>query len=175
MECEKNDKLFSILSNDPSKLFQSIRQLKGSKAKKISELKVTHKTYRNENVADGFYDSISQLKTVDLSHMEDSDSFTNFSEDYEHLKIICNQSAKIPAISTDTLEQLLSNFRPKVNDIFSITALHYINGGREALLHLSYLLNSIIDSIQNTACKELNTVHAHIPVSYTHLTLPTKA
>ena len=48
MENEKNDKLFSILSNDPSKLFQSIKQLKGSKAKKISELKVSDKIYRNE-------------------------------------------------------------------------------------------------------------------------------
>ena len=43
-----------------------------------------------------------------------------------------------------------------------MTALHYTNGGPEALLHLLLLLNSIINSIQNTACRELNTVHAHI-------------
>ena len=52
--------------------------------------------------------------------------------------------------------------RPKVNDLFSITAQHYINGGHAALLHLSLLVNTIISNIENASCSILNTVHAHI-------------
>ena len=49
-----------------------------------------------------------------------------------------------------------------MNDFFSITALYYINGGQEAENHLCYLLNAIIDNLNNAALPEVNTVYANI-------------
>ena len=49
-----------------------------------------------------------------------------------------------------------------MNDIFSITALHYLNGGFEALNHFQFILNAIIENIANAEIPEINTVHAHI-------------
>ena len=68
----------------------------------------------------------------------------------------------LPSISIKKVSELLKKVKPSVNDIFSITARHYLNGGKEALVHLHFILNAIIDNIPNAEIPEINTVHAHI-------------
>ena len=58
--------------------------------------------------------------------------------------------------------EILQKMRPHVNDFFSVTALHYLNGGEEAIRHLCFLINAIIDNINNSSLPELNTVFANI-------------
>ena len=58
--------------------------------------------------------------------------------------------------------EILQKTRPHVNDFFSVTALHYLNGGEEAIRHLCFLINAIIDNINNSSLPELNTVFANI-------------
>ena len=45
-----------------------------------------------------------------------------------------------------------------VTDIFRITALHYLNAGREGLVHFNFLLNAIVSNVNNATLEELNLV-----------------
>ena len=56
----------------------------------------------------------------------------------------------------------MNKIKPRVNDFYSITALHYVNGGEQALFHFNYLMNCVINDVNSAASPELNTVHAHI-------------
>ena len=48
--------------------------------------------------------------------------------------------------------------KKNVTDIFSITALHYLNAGNEGLTHFNFLLNAIIANVNNATLEELNLV-----------------
>ena len=157
-----NERLHTVLSADPSKLFQSIKQNKKNSSNKISELKVGSKIYSSNAVPDGFYDSLSQLKAVDSEKLEASLSYQRFSEDFKYIKDICDKGQNIPPITVEKTTKILQKIRPNVNDFFSITALHYINGGPESIDHLCLLLNALICDISNTSCSEINTVYACI-------------
>ena len=102
------------------------------------------------------------MKTADYDQLESRPSFHTFSRDFQHVKEICDKRRKIPIISLDRASDILHHLRPHVNDFFSITALHYINGGPEALLHFHHLLNTIINNINNASAPEVNTVFSHI-------------
>ena len=41
-----------------------------------------------------------------------------------------------------------------VNDIFSVTPLHYINAGKAGIEHFHFLLNCIIDNVNNATIEE---------------------
>lgn len=154
LEEERNSDLFSILSQNPTKLFQRLKQNKTTSVS-IHELKVGDQTYTGESVPDGFFESLSKLKSVDYSSLEASSStFQTFSDDFQNIKKICEEGKSIPKISIEKTSKILHKIRPHVNDFFSITALHYVNGGSEAELHFFYLLNAIIDNINNSIdCK----------------------
>ena len=72
---------------------------------------------------------------MDYDKLEKAPSFEEFSRDFQHVKEICDSRRKIPTISLDKASAILHKLRPNVNDFYSITALHYINGGPEALLY----------------------------------------
>jgi hypothetical protein len=98
--------------------------------------------YLSENVADGFYDSISALKKLNREALSTSASFQSASDSYENILKICKSGSKVPPVSLDIAEEILKSIRPSVNDFYSITAAHYINSGKAGLAHFSYLLNS---------------------------------
>ena len=52
--------------------------------------------------------------------------------------------------------------KKNVSDIYSITALHYLNAGQEGLCHFNFLLNAIISNVNNAKLEELNLVHGLI-------------
>ena len=158
-ELERDNNLLDLLSKQPKDIFKSFRNAKSSQATKIRKLHVGDKTYSEENVADGFYDSISQLKTI--SEITAS-SFERFAEDHRHIVEICKSGAKIPEISVAQAEALLKKIRPGVSDIFSITAAHYINGGNTTIKHFQFLFNTVLRNIELASIDELNKVHAVI-------------
>ena len=90
----RDTKLHKILSNDPSLLYKSIRENKKNKESRIQKLMVKDKLYLGEQVPDGFYDSLLQLKSVDQLSLDVSPSYLNYSEDYDHIMEICQQGEK---------------------------------------------------------------------------------
>ena len=161
-ENKKNDTLHTILSKNPSQLFQSIKQIKSQSNSDINQLKVGENTFIGDSVADGFFSSLSSLKSVDSDALNSDSTFEQFSTDYSFIKDICDKGDKLPVISLEKASELLHQVKSKVNDFYSITALHFINGGPDALKLFCTLLNALISDITSVACPELNTVYANI-------------
>ena len=52
--------------------------------------------------------------------------------------------------------------KPNVNDLYSITANHFINAGEPGIKHFHLLLAALIADISNLTITELNPVFANI-------------
>ena len=50
--------------------------------------------------------------------------------------------------------------KPHVKDFWSITPQHYINAGEAGLTHFNFLMNSIIEDVNNSSIDELNRAFA---------------
>ena len=122
---KRDEKLHLILSKDPSKVHKSIRASKRSNASKINKLTVGDKTYFGDNVQDGFYDSISHLKTRDLTSLESSTDFFEFSNDYQNILELCKQNLTIPTISENQAFELLHRMKSSVTNLYRISVNHY--------------------------------------------------
>ena len=155
-EVQRDNELLSLLSKQPREIFKSFKKAKSAQSGK---LKVDDKTYSEDNIADGFYDSISQLKTKSEST---ATAFDRFKEDQRHIVEICKAGTRIPLMSLAQAEDLLKKIRPGVSDFFSITAAHFINGGTATIRHFQFLVNTIIKNIELASIEELNKVHAII-------------
>ena len=158
-EVKRDSDLLALLSKQPKDIFKAFRKTKSAKASKVKTLKVGDNTYTEDQVSDGFYESISQLKTLNEIT---ATSFDQFAEDHRNIVEICKSGDKIPKISYTQAEALLRKIRPGVSDFFSITAAHYLNGGPLTIRHFQFLVNTLIENIELAAIEELNKVHAII-------------
>ena len=61
-EVERDNDLLELLSKQPKDIFKSFKKTKCSQSAKIKSLKVGDNVFYEEEVADGFYESIAQLK-----------------------------------------------------------------------------------------------------------------
>ena len=68
----------------------------------------------------------------------------------------------IQHISEKEAFELLHAMKPSVTDFFGITINHYKYAGPVGWRHFRVLLNCLIDDVNNTVIKEVNTVHAII-------------
>ena len=159
---KRDENLYDICSKTPFSLYSSIRRSKRAKAGKINKLTVQDKVYTGDAVSDGFFDSISNLKTRDSGSLEDSMSFKAFSDDYQSILEISRHQDPIPHISEKESFELLHAMKAEVTDFFGITVNHYKYAGPAGWRHFRVLLNSLIDDVSNTIIKEVNTVHAII-------------
>ena len=132
-------KLFNIMDKNPSAIFKTIRSSKSSSSR-IQKLHVGNKTYSGDTVCDGFYDSLSSLKAPDMSHIHNSPAYSSILTDYDHIIKICRDSHKIPQISPVKAMEILNYLKPDVNDLYSITARHFINAGMVYLFVYSYII-----------------------------------
>ena len=57
---------------------------------------------------------------------------------------------------------ILLSLRAEVNDLYSVTANHFINAGKAGFEHFFFLLNALIKNIQLASLEEINTVWACI-------------
>ena len=138
-ECERDDNFNQLLTNNPTTVFKQIKKKRAGEAPKIKSLKVGDKIFTDDNVADGFFSSISDLKT--LKNIS-ATSFDQFKNDHAHIIEICKAGTKIPRLTDSDALSLLKSMRPNVSDFFSITANHYIHGGTVALAHFKFMLNT---------------------------------
>ena len=115
-----------------------------------------------DTVSDGFFDSISNLKTRDFNSLKDSESFISFSDDYKNILEVSKHLDPIKHISEKEAFELLHAMKANVVDFFGITINHYKYAGPAGWRHFPVLLNCLIDDVNNTVIKEVNTVHAII-------------
>lgn len=160
---QRDEKLFSILGENPSQLFSFIKSCKKTQTKEIASLTVGQKTYHGTAVADGFYDSMTSLKQCSLEQLQADPNISEKLSDYENIIKLCqDQDHTIPTISLEKSTKLLQKIKKNVRDFYSITALHYVNAGQEGLIHYNSMLNGIISDVNNARIQELNTAHGLI-------------
>ena len=91
-EVQRDYSFNEILSSQPRQIFKAIKSKKSSQSENIKKLKVGDKLYTDETVADGFYDSISDLKTL---HGITATSYDSFADDHRHIIEICQAGLKV--------------------------------------------------------------------------------
>ena len=155
-------RLSSVLDSNPKALFGFLRSSRASAVREIQSLSVEDKTYCGPHVPDGFYDSLSSLKSPPMDDILSSPSFKTFDVDYQHILKICTAGLQIPPISGRDSLLLLYSLKADVNDLYSITANHYINAGLEGAHHFCFLLNTVIHNINFSSVDLLNSVWANI-------------
>ena len=158
----RESKLYTILQNNPSGLFKSIKAFKSNSSTQIQKLNVGKQVYSVSNVPDGFFQSLSTLKAPDMSSIHSSPSYKTTLCMYEHILKICNDGLKIPEITPTKAMELLISLKLDVNDLYSITPRHYLNAGMEGAEHFSFILNLIIKNVNLSTLEELNSVWAMV-------------
>ena len=159
---QRDQKLFSILSENPSSLYSYVKSSRNSDSTPIQKLTVADKTYTGESVPDGFFESMTSIKTCDIGQLESDPVMAEHFSNHQHILKLCKDHHKIPAIPRDKASKLLSRMKKNVKDYYSITAQHYVNAGEEGLIHFNELLNAIVDNVNNASIEELNTAHGLI-------------
>ena len=97
--CKSDAQAHSVLSQDPSKFFRSVRSMKSSANHSIKHLNVRDKVYPEDEVGDGLYDSISFLKTKAHADLESSETYNDGLQTYEHILTLCQKNQKISLTS----------------------------------------------------------------------------
>ena len=159
---ERDRKLFEILDENPNAAFAFIKSCRRKPTASIKCLKVGAKLYEGSSVCDGFYDSMSSIKRCDLDMLRDHPRIAEHLNNHEHILKLCQEKKTIPQIELAASTKLLKRMKKKVSDIFSITALHYLNAGMSGHIHFNFLLNMIISNTNNATMEELNLVHGVI-------------
>ena len=158
----RDSRLHEILSTNPSKVYNFIRSNRKTRTSNIQRLTVGDKTYHGKGVADGFYESMTALKSCDPESLNNDPNLMESLSNYEHILRICQDHHNIPPISPLQAASLLKRLKKNVTDLYSITTLHYTNAGQEGLNHFVCLLNSIIEEVDNATIEELNTAYGLI-------------
>ena len=160
----EDKKMFSIISSSSSSsIYEKIKSLKSSSVKQIPFLNVGSDIYWGEDVKAGFYDSISKLKTRPITpdvEVKDEEPAIDYTKDYHYILQLCRYKQDLPAISLDASTKILKNMKPTVNDFFSITSEHYLNAGKEGIEHFNFLMNIVIEDVNNATVEELNACYA---------------
>ena len=158
----KRDSEFNTFPQEPSMIHKRIKTSRRCYAGKVQKLTVGSKIYEGDSVGDGFFDSISALKTHDVESSFSSPYFEDFSCHYENIIKLCKSGEIIPPISEKDSFELLQIIRPNVNDFYSVTPNHYNFAGPAGWKHFNLLLNVFLSDVNNTSIKEINTVYACI-------------
>ena len=84
-DVDRDSKLFSILTDNPHKVYQFIRSNGGGSASSVQHLTVGDKIYVGSTVADGFYDSLTTLKTCDFNALIHNPKMNQVINNYDHI------------------------------------------------------------------------------------------
>ena len=156
-----NERLFSILSSNPKAAFSTIKSAKsGGPCVRFPHLMVGAKKYVGDKIIDGFFDSISNLKSLDYHELQKSPYHASLIEDYTYIRYLCSHKADLPQISLAKSSDILRRIKPAVSDFFSISARHFTNAGLAGFVHFNLPMNVFINDVNNCTIEELNTVFA---------------
>lgn len=158
-DAERRDQ--SLLS-DPKATYANIKLRKRGMARRINKLSVGSKTYSGDNIPDGFFDSISTLKTRNTNSLNTSPYFADFCSTYQNILELCKTGDPIPDISEKASFDILQKMKPSVSDFFSVTPDHYNFAGPAGWKHFHLLLNTLASNVNSTTITEISTVYACI-------------
>ena len=155
---KRDSQLDLLCSKSPQAGFKFLKQIRRNNNKKISKLNVDGQVYSGASVPDGIFRSIETLKTEPVY----PSNCLDFSVEYQLIRDICSAGREIPALTKEKSKKILFSLRKNVNDLYSITALHYINAGEAGIDHFYQLLNVIINNVNLSNLEELNSIYACI-------------
>ena len=159
-DMKQDEHLFSLLTSNPASAFRTIKSAKSENSVQVPYIQVGKKRYAGDRVVDGLFESISNLKSLDLQLLEESPFHSSLLEDYKNIKFLCENKVPLPNVPLSKTTEILRRIKPGVNDIFSVTANHFINAGSAGLVHFNLLLNALLIDVNNCTVEELNTVYA---------------
>ena len=154
---KRDTMLDSILTKNPKTIYSYLRSIRKTNTSSIQTLSVGERVYEDGAVADGFYDSMTALKTCDMSLLSTDPDLSEHFTNYEHILKICEADQNIPEISVKSAEKLLRRMKTHVIDIYSVTSLHYLYAGHEGIKHYTALINTFIRNVNNATLDEVNT------------------
>ena len=140
----RDHNLSDILLRDPRNAYRSIKSSMSSGPPQVPFLTVGDRNYVGDRVADGFFDSISALKTKEVPKFPNEASFNNLQEDYSHILDLCMNKRDLPYISMEKSNKILGKMKATVTDFFNITPLHYLNAGQEGLIHFNFFSTALL-------------------------------
>ena len=155
-----DEQFFNILTSNPSSAFSAIRAAKPSSQVQVPFIMVGDKKYPGDRVIDGFYDSISTLKSLNDKKLAQNPHHTSLIEDYEYIKLLCANKMDLPPISIAKSKEILFRMKASVMDFYSLTPYHFIHAGISGLVHFNLLMNAFIVNVNNCSISELNNVLA---------------
>ena len=159
-DCWLRDRtLDGLLSRDPFPAYQSIKRLRSSRQQKVNIMKVGSWTYHGETVPDGIFESIRSLKSDPIPPNNDP-SIPCFEEEFRLILDMCASGKRIPPVSMKKSCEILRSIRRNVNDLYSITASHFLNAGVAGEEHFHFIFNAVISNINLGGIPELNSVYA---------------
>ena len=156
-----DQQLSDLLETDPATVYQAIRKNKSS-GSAISNLKVGSNIFTGENVCDGFFASLSALKEPDMDPIITSPPFTETMRNYRHIIELAKLGEPIPQIEPHESVELLLSVKQEVNDLFSMTASHFVNAGAAGMRHFHLLLSTLIANLNNASLSEMNDIWAMV-------------
>ena len=153
-------RMFSLMSSGTSgQIFKRIRAYKKPPAREIPYLNVGTQTYHGNDVKNGFYASISQLKKKE-ENVDKKATHIDYKDDYKNILDLCLNKRDLPNISVEDSSKILTKMKATVTDLYDITPAHFINAGLAGLKHFNFLLNCIINDVNNASIEELNSCYA---------------
>ena len=105
---------------------------------------------------------MSSLKYCDVEVLSQDPAISHHFSNYNHLSKLCASQTRLPNISYNEALSLLKRMKAKVSDIYSISPLHYLNGGEEAVKHFQFILNDVLNNVEKSTVSELNTACGRI-------------
>ena len=100
--------LFSVLEERSSSVHSYIKSSRNKGGTNIEKLTVLDKVYVGDKVADGFFDSMTSLKSCDMDQLLENPTIAEQFSNYEHIKKLCQDKEPIPAISRPTAKSILA-------------------------------------------------------------------
>ena len=85
-----------MMGQHRNKIFRFIKSLKNTKSNDIPKLTVGNSTYHGDQVADGFYYSMSALKNCDMEGLKAVPELADKLLDYEVVRSLCQHYQGIP-------------------------------------------------------------------------------
>ena len=137
-----------------------MKSAKKPSARAVPFITVGDKKYVGDRVPDGLYDSVSSLKKENTAALCASPMYESWSQDYAYILQLCRNKRDVPLLSLAQSTNILFRMKPNVRDIWTISPLHFRNAGDEGAIHFNFVLNQVIQEINSSSVKELNTVHA---------------
>ena len=161
-ENDFRDSQLMAFASHPSTIFNKIKQSSNIKSVSIPRLRVADMTFDSKNVSDGFHMSLSMLKAPDMSNIQSTPSFQETERDFCHIMELAKVGGNIPSIKIHESIDILYSVRKDVNDLYSITASHFIYAGSAGLRHFHNLMSAFINNINHSSIQELNDIWAMI-------------